>query len=264
LQFSERQIEQFSRQILLKEIGVNGQKKLMTSSIFMVGAGGLGSAALMYLAAAGIGHIGVIDSDQVDLSNLHRQILYRQNDVGKSKIVSAKKTIHQINPDCRVDVFSERLGVENIRAIIHGYDLVLDGSDNFATRFLVADFCWFEKIPLISAAAIGFEGQLLSVLPLQNSPCYRCFIPEPPDITPTCREAGVLGPVVGVMGSLQAIEAIKVLLCIGENLAHHLLIYKALKGEFRTVRRPADPACPLCSDKPMITHLVEYGAVCHG
>jgi adenylyltransferase/sulfurtransferase len=264
MSFSDQQIERYSRQILLKEIGAAGQKKLLASSVFVVGAGGLGSAALIYLAGAGVGRIGIADGDKVELSNLHRQILYTQNDLGKSKVLSAKETIHAINSDCRVDVFSERLTVKNIRRAIRGYDLVLDGSDNFATRFLVADCCWFEKIPLVSAAAIGFEGQLLSVVPSQKSPCYRCLIPEPPDVAPTCREAGVLGPAVGVMGSLQAVEAIKVLLNIGENLSHHLLIYKALKNEFRIVHRPADACCPLCSERATISELVEYGVACNG
>jgi adenylyltransferase/sulfurtransferase len=264
LRFSELQAEQFSRHILLKEIGVAGQRKLLTTGVFVVGAGGLGSASLIYLAAAGIGRLGVADGDRVELSNLQRQILHSQADLGKEKVVSAKETINQINPDCRVEIFSERLTAGNIRDVVKDYDLVLDGSDNFATRFLVADHCWFEKIPLVSAAVIGFEGQLLSVIPGQGNPCYRCFIPEPPDIAATCGDAGVLGPAVGVMGSLQAVEAIKTLLGIGENLSHHLLIYKALKGEFRNVRRPVDPACPLCSSNPAITSLIEYGVTCHG
>ena len=264
MDFSELQTEQYSRHILLKEIGVSGQRKLLTTSVFVVGAGGLGSAAMIYLTAAGIGRLGIIDDDKVELSNLQRQLLHRQKDVERLKVLSAKETINQINPDCQVEVFAEGLTAGKYLNIGKGYDIVLDGSDNFVTRFLVADYCWRENIPLVSAAVIGFEGQLLSVLPGRGNPCYRCFIPELPYIAATCGDAGVLCPAVGVMGSLQAVEVIKMLLGIGENLSHHLLIYKALKGEFRNVRRPVDLACPLCSSNPKISDPIRYGVTCHG
>lgn len=262
--YTDEYLERHSRHLLTKEIGITGQAKLAGSSVFIVGAGGLGSAASLYLAAAGIGKIGIIDSDRVEISNLQRQVLHRVNDIGALKTESARETIRQLNPDCRIEIFSERLTVENIHSVIRGYDIVLDGSDNFTTRFLVADYCWFEKLPLVSAAVVRFEGQLLSVLPEKGCPCYRCLIPELPDQVQSCVDAGVLGPAVGVMGTLQAVETVKMLLQIGRRLTHHLQIYDALKGEFRTVRRPADPDCPLCGPRPTIRQLAQYREQCRG
>jgi len=262
--YTDEYLERYSRHLLLKEIGIAGQDILSRSSVFIVGAGGLGSASMLYLAAAGVGRIGLIDSDRVDLSNLQRQVLHGVNDIGTLKPESARETIRQLTPDCWVDVFSDRLNVENIGSIIRGYDIVLDGSDNFATRFLVADYCWFEKIPLVSAAVVRFEGHLLSVLPEKGCPCYRCFIPELPDQVQSCADSGVLGPAVGVMGTLQAVETIKMLLQIGRRLTHHLQIYKALEGEFRTVLRPVDPDCPLCGPRPTVRQLVQYKEQCRG
>jgi molybdopterin/thiamine biosynthesis adenylyltransferase len=263
-QFTNKQIERYSRHILLQEVGGTGQKKLMDSGVLMVGAGGLGSPALLYLAAAGVGRIGIADGDVVDLSNLQRQIIHGTSDLGRSKVISAEEAIREINPECEVQVFSERLNVNNIRQIMSGYDVVLDGSDNFPTRFLVADCCWFEKIPLVSAAVLRFEGQLMAVLPGEGNPCYRCLFPEPPPpgLIPSCQEAGVLGAVVGVMGTLQTVEALKVLLSIGEIMSHHILLYDALEYSFTNMKRAPDPDCPLCGSNPTITHLVEYDISC--
>jgi len=262
LEYPDEYLDRYSRHLLLKEVGLAGQEKLTKANVFVVGAGGLGSAAILYLAAEGMGKIGIADSDQVELSNLQRQVIHSLEDLGTNKAVSARQMAQWLNPNCRIEIFPERLTVENISTIIQRYDIVLDGSDNFPTRFLVADYCWFRKIPLVSAAAIRFEGQLLGVLPEKGFPCYRCFIPELPDEVPSCLDAGVLGPVVGVMGALQAVEAIKMLLGVGRPLAHHLQIYQALPGEFRLVKRPVDPDCPLCGPRPTVTILSQYGEGC--
>jgi len=259
--FTEEQIERYSRQILLNEIGGEGQGKLLESGALVVGAGGLGSPALLYLAGAGVGRLGVVDSDQVDLSNLHRQVIHRTPDQGRSKTASAQEAVKELNPDCEVAAFAERLETGNIREIVRGFDIVLDGSDNFPTRFLVSDCCRFEGLPLVSAAAVQFDGQLMTILPERGQPCYRCFLaePPPPGLTPRCQEAGVLGVVTGVMGTLQAAEAIKILLGIGAALSDRMLIYDALDASFLTVRRARAASCPLCGDDPVITDLVGYG-----
>jgi adenylyltransferase/sulfurtransferase len=220
----------------------------------------LGSAATLYLAAAGVGRLGVADGDVVALPDLQRQILHRTADVGRAKTASAEETIHALNPDCTVEVFPERLTAASIRQVLRGWDVVLDCSDNFPTRFLVTDGCWLGRIPLVSAAVVRFDGQLLSVLPDAGSPCYRCFVPEPPPVglLPTPQEAGVLGAVVGVMGTLQAVEAIKVLLGVGQTMAHRLLVYDALDGLFMDVARVRDPECGLCGPRPTITEPVEH------
>ncbi len=264
LGFTEEELERYSRQLLLPGVGGAGQSRLRASSAFVVGAGGLGSPALLYLAAAGIGRVGLIDADRVELSNLQRQIIHQTRDVGRSKAESAERAIRALNPACEVEAFHERLSVDNIRRIVGGYDVVLDGSDNFPTRFLVADFCWLEGVRLVSAAVLGFEGQLLTILPGEASACYRCLVPEPPPPgwIPSCQEAGVLGPAVGVMGVLQAAEAIKVLLGLGETLHDRLLVYDALECTFRSFRRVKDPDCPLCGSRPTITELVNYEVSC--
>ncbi len=264
LEFTEEQIERYSRHILLPEVSGGGQAKLLGSSAFVVGAGGLGSPALLYLAAAGVGKLGLIDSDTVELSNLQRQIIHGTSDIGRDKAISAREAINEINPDCDVEIFEERLGVGNIRPILKGYDVVLDGSDNFPTRFLVADCCWLEKRQLVSAAVLRFEGQLMSITPGEGNPCYRCFVPEPPPpgLIPSCQEAGVLGAVVGVLGTLQVVEALKLLLGIGKPLLRHFVLYDALAGTFMTIKRASDPACPMCGENPSITDLVEYDTSC--
>ncbi len=262
--FTEEQIERYSRHILLPEVGGVGQGKLMNSSAFVVGAGGLGSPALLYLAAAGVGKLGIADGDVVDLSNLQRQIAHGTSDVGRSKVLSAEEAVKEINPECEVETFSQRLCIDNIRQIMSGYDVVLDGSDNFPTRFLVADCCRFENIPLVSAAVLRFEGQLMTVLPGKGNPCYRCLFPEPPPpgFIPSCQEAGVLGAVVGVMGTLQTVEALKVLLGVGDVMSHRFLLYDALEFSFATMKRACDPECPLCGENPSINHLIQYDISC--
>jgi len=262
LDLTEEQIERYSRNIILPEVGGEGQRKLLASSAFVVGAGGLGSPALLYLAAAGVGRIGVADSDAVELSNLQRQVIHRTADLGTNKTLSARQAIEALNPDCTVEVVPQRLTAENVRSIIKGYDVVLDASDNFPTRFLVSDACFLERIPLVSAAVLGLEGQLMTILPGPGNPCYRCFLPGPPPSgqVPTCQEAGVLGSVVGVMGSLQATEALKLLLGIGEPLARRLIVYDALEASFRTASRSPDPECRLCGPNATITEVVEQAA----
>ncbi len=268
IDFTEEQIERYSRHILLPEISVKGQTRLLEASAFVVGAGGLGSPALLYLAAAGVGKIGIADGDVVELSNLQRQIIHGVADLGRNKALSAQESIAALNPDCQVELFQERLNQDNIRGIFRGYDVVLDGSDNFPTRFLVADCCWFEQIPLVSAAVLRFEGQLLTVLPQAGNPCYRCLVPEPPPpgLVPSCQEAGVLGAVVGVMGTLQATEAVKVLFDAeaegGRQMTDRFLIYDALECSFRIMKRGRDPECPLCGDNPTITELKEHDFSC--
>lgn len=263
-EFTEEQIERYSRHILLSELGGEGQKKLLSSSAFVVGAGGLGSPALLYLAAAGVGKLGIADDDTVEMSNLQRQIIHRMDDLGHNKAASAGRSIKEINPGCQVEIVSERLGVTNIRQVLRGYDVVLDGSDNFPTRFLVADCCRLEGIPLVSAAVLRFEGQLMTVLPGDGNPCYRCLWREPPPagLVPSCQEAGVLGAVVGVMGILQATEAVKLLAKIGRTMSNELLIYEALECRFSTVRRAPDPDCPLCGRNTSIRDLFEYQYSC--
>ena len=263
--FTEEQIERYSRHILLPEFGGEGQRRLLEGSVFVVGAGGLGSAALLYLAAAGVGKIGIADGDCVDLSNLQRQIIHGTADIGKPKVESAAEALNAINPDCHIETSKERLAVGNISRLLRDYDVIVDGSDNFPTRYLVADYCWLESIPLVSAAVLRFEGQLMTILPRGENPCYRCLFPEPPPagVVPSCQEAGILGAVVGVMGILQAIEAIKILAGIGEPMVKQLLLYDALSGSWRTVRRAVNPDCPLCGKHPTITSLIEYQHSCN-
>ena len=262
--FTPEQIERYARHILLKKIGGAGQRRLLESSALVVGAGGLGSPIIQYLAAAGIGHLGIADGDAVELSNLQRQTVHGMSDLGRPKAVSAAEFVRGINPDCTVEAIAERLTAANTRDLVPRFDVVLDGSDNFPTRFLVADACWLEGVPLISGAVLRFQGQLMAVLPDGASPCYRCFVPEPPPpgIVPTCREAGILGAVVGVIGTLQAVEALNLLLGLGASLARELLIYEASECSFTKVRRARDPQCPLCGENPTLTDVAEHEARC--
>jgi molybdopterin/thiamine biosynthesis adenylyltransferase len=258
------ELDRYSRHILLSQVGVAGQRKLTESGALVIGAGGLGSAALAYLAAAGVGRLGIIDGDRVELSNLNRQVLHASASVGRPKVESAREAVEALNPGCEVTVVGRRLSGETIRGAVRGWDVVLDCTDNFPTRFIVSDACWLENRPLVTAAVLGFEGQLLTVLPGGVSPCYRCLIPEPPAdrFTVTCGQAGVLGPAVGVMGTLQAVEAVKVLLGIGYGFERRLLAYDALKGRFRVIDRVADPVCALCGPEAAITDVVEYRVTC--
>ena len=265
MEFTEQQIQRYSRHIILQEVGGKGQQKLANAKVLLIGAGGLGSPAALYLAAAGIGTIGLVDGDVVDLSNLQRQILHSTASLGQPKVDSGKKTLAAINPEITIKAHHMNVDADNILGLISDYEMVLDGSDNFTTRFLVNDACFFAKKTLISASMFRFEGQLTTSKPHAGYPCYRCLYPEPPPagLVPNCQEAGVLGVLAGTMGILQASEAIKEILGIGETLADRLLIYDALEMKFRKVGRPKDPACRLCGPKPTITDLrSDYTVTC--
>lgn len=257
MDFSEDQIHRYARHILLREVGGLGQEKLLNSKVLLVGAGGLGSPLLLYLAAAGVGTLGVVDDDAVDLSNLQRQIAHTNDRIGMPKVESAARAAHAINPDVNVRAHKARLDAGNVAAMVADYDLVADGSDNFATRFLVNDACFFAKKTLVSAAVLRFDGQLATFKPHAGGPCYRCLYPEapPPGEVPSCDQAGILGAVAGVLGTLQATEVLKELLGIGESMAGRLLIYDALTAALRTVKVKPDPACALCGPAPTIRDL---------
>ncbi|MBC7906416.1 MAG: molybdopterin-synthase adenylyltransferase MoeB [Rhodospirillaceae bacterium] len=263
MDFSEDQIRRYARHIILPEMGGVGQAKLLDSRVLVVGAGGLGSPVILYLAAAGVGTIGVVDDDTVDLSNLQRQVLHTTASIGTPKVDSAAQAVAAINPDVKLVPIRARLDKDNIRAIIADYQVVADGSDNFATRFLVNDACWLERKTLVSAAILRFDGQLATYRP--GGPCYRCIYREaPPEgAVPTCSSAGVLGAMAGTMGSLQATEVVKELLGMGDTMAGRLLIYDALAVTWRNVRVPRDPGCPLCGDHPTITDLSSHGSTNH-
>lgn len=248
MDFTESQIQRYARHILLQEVGGVGQEKLLKARVLVVGAGGLGSPLILYLAAAGVGTIGVIDDDAVDLSNLQRQVLHTTARIGIGKAYSAQSAVAAINPDVKVIAHRERLTAANIEHLIAKYDVVADGSDNFATRFLVNDACYFAKKTLVSAAVLRFDGQLATFSPHKGGPCYRCLYPEAPPAgqAPTCAEAGVLGAVAGVMGTLQATEVLKEILGIGHGMAGRLMIYDALSAASRTVKVNPDPECALC------------------
>ena len=258
IELSEDEIRRYSRHILLREVGGTGQAKLKAARVLLIGAGGLGSPLALYLAAAGIGTIGIVDDDRVELCNLQRQVAHDTARLGMPKARSAAQAARAINPEVTVHALQARLTAENAASLIAGYDIVCDGSDNFPTRFLVADACVLGRRTLISAAVLRFEGQLATFKPHAGDfPCYRCLYPEapPPGEVPTCSEAGVLGAVTGVMGTLQATEVLKEFLGIGETLAGRLLVWDALASRFRTVRLRKDPACPLCGAHPTITDL---------
>ena len=266
IDFTEEQIERYSRHIILPEVGAEGQSKLLESKVFMIGAGGLGSPVAYYLAAAGVGTIGMADADVVDMSNLQRQIIHNQDRVGMPKVESARETIQALNPDVNVKTYNYRIEADNVREIIRDYDLVIDGCDNFPTRFLVNDACYFEKKPLVSGAMFRFEGQVATFKPHQqkDAPCYRCLYPEPPPagLVPSCSEAGILGALAGAVGTIQAVEAVKELLGIGDSLAGKLMVFDALRMEWKKLKLRKDPGCPLCGDNPTITDLVTYEQAC--
>lgn len=246
--FSEAEIQRYSRHILLHEMGGIGQAKLKAAKVLVVGAGGLGSPLALYLAAAGIGTIGLVDADIVELSNLQRQVAHGVANLGQLKVASAAESLARINPLVEVITYAQRLGPENVKHLIADYDLICDGTDNFTTRFLVADACVAAKKTLVSAAVLRFEGQISTFKPHQGGPCYRCLYPEPPPegLVPPCSEAGVLGAVTGVMGTMQATEVIKEIAGIGQSLSGYLLVWDALAAEFRKIRLRKDPACPVC------------------
>lgn len=260
LDFSEDEIRRYSRHILLDEVGGIGQAKLKAAKVLVIGAGGLGSPLVVYLAAAGIGTIGIVDDDRVELSNLQRQIAHTTGRIGAPKVQSAADAATAINPGVRVEPHALRLNADNALDLISRYDLICDGTDNFATRFLVADACALAKRTLVSAAVLRFEGQLSVFKPHEGGPCYRCLYAEaPPDGTvPTCSEAGVLGAVTGVMGTLQATEVLKEILGIGESLSGKLLIWDALATRFRSVKLRPDPHCALCGPDATIHDLSRH------
>ena len=256
---SDEQLERYSRHITLKEIGVRGQKKLLRSKVLIIGAGGLGAPAAMYLAAAGVGTIGIADCDNVELSNLQRQIIHTTDDVGKSKVSSAAETIRALNPDVTVKTYKEYVNSSNIAEMIADYDFIIDGADNFPTKFLINDACVLGRKPFCHAGILRFEGQLMTYVP-DEGPCYRCVFESPPpkDAVPSCREAGVIGAMAGIIGSMQALEAVKYITGKGELLIGSMLIFDGLKMEWRKVRLPRrNPSCPVCGDAPRITKLFD-------
>jgi thiazole biosynthesis adenylyltransferase ThiF len=257
--FTNEQLERYSRHIILKEVGVKGQKKLLNAKVLIIGAGGLGAPAAMYLAAAGVGTIGIADADEVDLSNLQRQVIHTTNDLGKAKVKSAAETMQAINTDVKVNTYRTFVTSENILDLIADYDFILDGTDNFPAKFLINDACVMAKKPFSHAGIIRFQGQLMTYVPGEG-PCYRCVFKNPPpkDAVPTCKQAGVIGAMGGVIGSLQAMEAVKYIIGQGDLLTGRLLTYDALKMQFRTVKLPKDDNCAICGAHPTITELIDY------
>lgn len=260
-EFTEDQLQRYSRHIILPEVGGKGQKKLLAAKVFIIGAGGLGCPVGYYLAAAGVGTIAMIDNDEVELSNLQRQIAHSVKTLGKPKVESAKNTFESLNPDVNVIALKQRISKDNIMELIKDYDIVVDGSDNFPTRYLVNDACVMAGKPLVSGAILRFEGQVTTIIPGEGH-CYRCLFEEmpPAGLVPSCQEAGVLGVLPGVVGGLQATEVLKLILGKGDVLKNELLIYNALKTTFRKVKVPKNPDCPVCGNNPTITELLDYDA----
>ncbi len=263
---TEAQLDRYSRHIMLPEVGEKGQAKLLASRVLMLGAGGLGSPAGVYLAAAGVGTVGIVDADVVDASNLQRQILHATSRIGTPKVDSAETALRELNPDVKVVKYQERLNSENVDRIFgHGWDVIVDGCDNFPTRYLVNDASLFHKIPVIHGSIFRFEGQVTTFRPF-DGPCYRCLYPEPPPahLAPSCAEAGVLGILPGIVGTIQATEAIKVILGQGDLLVGRLLQYDSLGMTFRSLRLRRDKACPACGENPTITKYIDYEGFCAG
>jgi adenylyltransferase/sulfurtransferase len=255
---SPEEIKRYSRHLIMPEMGMDGQRKLKQASVLCIGAGGLGSPAAMYLAAAGIGRLGIVDFDVVDFSNLQRQLLHTTNDVGRTKLASAKDKVVALNPHVQVDTYEEALSSENAMRLFKGYDVILDGTDNFPTRYLVNDACVLMGIPNAYGSIFRFEGQA-SVFATKDGPCYRCLYPEPPPpgLVPSCAEGGVLGVLPGVIGVIQATESIKLVTGIGEPLIGRFLIYDALKMKFRELKLKKDPECPVCGPNPTVTKQID-------
>ncbi|OGX52090.1 MAG: adenylyltransferase [Omnitrophica WOR_2 bacterium RIFOXYB2_FULL_45_11] len=261
--FTNEQIDRYSRQIILPNVGGKGQEKILKAKVLVIGTGGLGAPCDFYLAAAGVGTIGIVDSDNVELNNLQRQILHTTESVGTPKVASGKARLKALNPDVNVVTHHLRLDSSNILDIIKEYDIVVDGSDNFPTRYLVNDACVIAKKPLVHAGIFRYDGQIMTIVP-GVGPCYRCLFPEPPPpgAVPSCQEGGILGAVAGVLGVLQANEVLKFILGAGQLLAGRMLIFNALDSTFRTVKVPKDKDCPVCSDHPTITKLIDYQEFC--
>jgi sulfur-carrier protein adenylyltransferase/sulfurtransferase len=259
---SPDQRNRYHRHLLLPEVGEAGQQKLLESRVLLLGAGGLGSPAALYLAAAGVGTLGIVDMDVVDASNLQRQILHNMDRIGERKVDSAKKTLTELNPDVDVVTYDVRFGADNVLDIIDGYDVIVDGTDNFPTRYLLNDASLLKRIPVVHGSIFRFEGQV-TVFDPYNGPCYRCLLPEPPppELAPSCAEAGVLGVLPGIVGSVQALEAIKLLLDLGDPLVGRLLAYDALEQSFRNFKVRRDPNCPACGEGAQIV-IAEYDEHC--
>lgn len=261
--FTEAQKSRYARHMMLPEVGEIGQAKLLRSRVLLLGAGGLGSPSALYLGAAGVGTLGIVDDDVVDASNLQRQVLHNTTRIGMSKVESAKKTLTELNPDVRVIEHRVRMTAENVLSLIENYDVIIDGADNFQTRYLLNDAALIGKKPVVHASIFRFEGQLTTFMPYEG-PCYRCLYPEPPPagMAPSCNEAGVLGVLPGVIGVLQATEAVKILLGMGQTLAGRLLIYDALATRFRELKLRRDPQCVVCADPNQPIELIDYEAFC--
>jgi thiazole biosynthesis adenylyltransferase ThiF len=257
--FTNEQLERYSRHIILKQIGVKGQKKISAAKVLIIGAGGLGAPVALYLAAAGVGTIGIADADVVDLSNLQRQVIHTTPDVGTPKVESAANKMRAINPDVTVKTYQEFVSSYNIMDLIEPYDFIIDGTDNFPAKFLINDACVLAGKPFSHAGIIRFSGQLMTYVPGEG-PCYRCVFQTPPpaDAVPTCSQAGVIGAMGGVIGSLQAMEAIKYITDTGDLLTGRLMTFDALKMQFRTVKIPRDPECAVCGEHPTILHPIDY------
>ncbi|MDP3064989.1 MAG: molybdopterin-synthase adenylyltransferase MoeB [Chloroflexota bacterium] len=256
------QVKRYSRHIIMPQVGSKGQRKLLAARVLIVGAGGLGSPAALYLGLAGIGTIGIVDFDTVELSNLQRQVLHHTRDVGRPKVLSAKETLESHNPDVKVVLHETRLTSENAMEIIPQYDIVVNGADNFATRYLVNDACYLAGVTLVDGSILIFDGQATVFQPGKG--CYRCLFPTPPPpgMVPNCAEAGVVGALPGLVGSIQAVEVIKLVLGVGETLTSRLLLIDALTMEFRTVKLRRNPECPLCGDHPTVVELIDYEVFC--
>jgi molybdopterin/thiamine biosynthesis adenylyltransferase/rhodanese-related sulfurtransferase len=263
VQLTQDQRNRYQRHLLLPEVGVAGQAKLLDSKVLLLGAGGLGSPAALYLAAAGVGTIGIVDMDEVDASNLQRQILHNVDRIGERKVDSAKKTLTMLNPDVNVVAHDTRLSADNVLDLIDGYDVIVDGADNFPVRYLLNDASLKKRIPVVHGSIFRFEGQATVFNPYKG-PCYRCMIPEPPpaELAPSCAEAGVLGVLPGIVGSIQALEAIKLILDLGDSLSGRLLAYDAMEQSFRTFKVLRDPGCPACSIDPDDIVIAEYDELC--
>jgi adenylyltransferase/sulfurtransferase len=260
---SSEEIQRYSRHLIMPEVGMDGQRRLKTGSVLCIGAGGLGSPAAMYLAAAGIGRIGIVDFDVVDFSNLQRQLLHATPDVGRSKLESARDRLVALNPHVQVDTYETLLSSENALDLFKDYDVILDGTDNFPTRYLVNDACVLSGKPNAYGSIFRFEGQA-SVFATKDGPCYRCLYPEPPPpgLVPSCAEGGVLGVLPGIIGVIQATESIKLILGIGEPLIGRFMIYDALRMKFRELKLRKDPECPVCGENPTVTALIDYEQFC--
>jgi molybdopterin/thiamine biosynthesis adenylyltransferase len=264
MDFTEDQVLRYARHIILPSIGGEGQRKLMQAKVLLIGAGGLGSPAAMYLAAAGVGTLGLVDFDRVDLSNLQRQLLHDTEDVGRPKVESAKERLNSLNPNVEVNAHDVVLTSQNAFEVLEPYDVIVDGTDNFPVRYLVNDAAQMLGKPLVYGSIYQFEGQASVFLPGSETPCYRCLFPHPPPpgTVPSCAEAGVFGVLPGIIGSIQAVEAIKLVVGVGEPLVGKLLLFDALAMEFTTVKLKWDPDCPVCGKHPTVTELIDYEAFC--